>query len=296
MTLPRKAHTFKGDYSFLYPLTGYSRTRFMNTFPCEEFQRRSFLWISRDYSPYLMVERTYMQKGRIRAPQKLWKLLILCYVIVSKHPQCAAGTVQNSSTRIRSEGEWQPGPRQPSAAPWLPDPPAPLPRAGEKQNAASGSAPQWLAPCQTSRTSRAHGRKWPEPSAQVTEQRPELCAVLCRGGGARAHTRTQLPKAAATRPAVWTRRLTAWKWPAATSSWGLHPRRPTRETNFQSWSRVGLPELLERARHFTNAPLFLQSETSGTEEGCIFDLSTLWWTSKLHVCFWGWKTLKWSNP
>lgn len=136
-----------------------------------------------------MVERTYMQKGRIRAPQKLLKLLILCYVIVSKHPQCAAGTVQNSSTRIRSEGEWQPGPRQPSAAPWLPDPPAPLPRAGEKQNAASGSAPQWLAPCQTSRTSRAHGRKWPEPSAQVTEQRPELCAVLCRGGGARAHTR-----------------------------------------------------------------------------------------------------------
>lgn len=74
-------------------------------------------------------------------------------------------------------------------------PPAPLPRAGEKQNAAPASAPQWLAPCQTSRTSRAHGRKWPEPSAQVTEQRPELCAVLCRGAGhehtrARTHART----------------------------------------------------------------------------------------------------------
>lgn len=145
-----------------------------------------------------------MQKGRIRAPQKF--LLILCYVIVSKHPQCAAG--RQFRTQAGESGVRGSGSRGLASLPlplWLPDPPAPLPRAGEKQNAASGSAPQWLAPCQTSRTSRAHGRKWPEPSAQVTEQRPELCAVLCRGAGhehtrARTHTRARAHSSPRLRP------------------------------------------------------------------------------------------------
>lgn len=192
MTSPRKAHTFKGDYSFLYPLTSYSRTRFMNIFPCEEFQRRSFLWISRDYSPYLMVERTDMQKGRIRAPQKF--LLILCYVIVSKHPQCAAG--RQFRTQAGESGVRGSGSRGLASLPlplWLPDPPSP---------ASSGRGETECGPCKRATVAGSvpdvPDLQGPRPEVAGAE-RPghgtkawAVCCALPRGGAwahARAHTR-----------------------------------------------------------------------------------------------------------
>ena len=80
-------------------------------------------------------------------------------------------------------------------------PPGPLPWAGEKKNTISGNALQWLAPCQTSQTSRAHGRKWTAPSAQGhgTKDWAVRCALL-RSAKGHGNTRTHAHSSPRLRP------------------------------------------------------------------------------------------------
>lgn len=102
----------------------------------------------------------------------------------------------------------------------FPIPPAPLPWAGERQNAVSGNALQWLGS-----TPDVPGLQGPRPGVDWAERpgwrnRELGCvlypAVLSRG--ARAHS---FPRLQPQRPTAWTRRSTVSKWPAATSSWRL---------------------------------------------------------------------------
>lgn len=167
---------------------------------------------------------------------------------------------------------------------WLPDPPSPASSGPGRSRMRPLQAPQWLAPCQTSQTSRARGR-W---RAGARSRNKGLSCVLCSAAGAsmstqrrRTHQRAQLPKAAATGPTVWTRPPTAES--------GRPQHLP------EDYILEGLPgnqlSILKscgspRASGACSAlaPLFLQSGALCLR-GIIFDLSTLWWTSKLHVCF-----------
>lgn len=80
-------------------------------------------------------------------------------------------------------------------------PPAPLPWAIKKQNTISGNALQWLAPCQTSRTSRAHGRKWTEPSAQGHGTKDwAVCCALQRSTEGHGNPRTHAHSSPRLRP------------------------------------------------------------------------------------------------
>ena len=80
-------------------------------------------------------------------------------------------------------------------------PPGPLPWAGEKKNTISGNALQWLAPCQTSQTSRAHGRKWTAPSAQGHGTKDwAVCCALLRSTKGHGNTRTHAHSSPRLRP------------------------------------------------------------------------------------------------
>lgn len=86
--------------------------------------------------------------------------------MLGKHPHFAAGGQFRTQARKGGAGEWHPGPRPPSAAPLASRPPAPLPRAGERQNAVSGNALTWLGSAPDFPDLQAHGLEWAEPSAQ----------------------------------------------------------------------------------------------------------------------------------